>query len=72
GVVGMVLGVRGKMSRASVMISVGLLLFGISHFVSRHWYGFLNDGGALIVLFGIGMSISLMFRQRRQQKPPRD
>ena len=31
-----------------------------------------NDGGALIVLFGIGMSISLMFRQRRQQKPPRD
>jgi CHASE2 domain-containing sensor protein len=66
GIAGIVLGMMGKMSRASVIISVGLLLFGISHFLSKHLYGFVNDAGALVVLFGIGMSISFMFRHRKQ------
>lgn len=71
GIAGIVLGSIGKMSRASVIISVGLIMFGVSHMVSHRLLGIFNDGGALIVLFGIGMSISLMRRQRRGPKPPR-
>ena len=71
GVAGIVLGGLGKMSRASVIISVGLIMFGLSHMVPHRLLGLMNDGGALIVLFGIGMSISLMRRQRKGPKSPR-
>jgi hypothetical protein len=67
GVIGVGLGFAGKMARSSVVIAIGLLGMGLGRILTVAWHAILGDIGALIVLFGIGMSIALYLRQRRSK-----
>ncbi len=67
GAVGLVLGVIGKSNRSSVVISIGLLVMGVSHLVAKNYQGTISDVGGLILLFGLGMMIAFA-RQNRAKK----
>ena len=67
GAAGLVLGVIGKSNRSSVVISIGLIVMGVSHLVAKNYQATLSDVGGLILLFGLGMMIALA-RQNRAKK----
>ncbi len=65
GVIGIGLGVAGKMARSSMVIALGLVGIGLGHILTVSWHKAVGNIGALVVLFGIGMAIALYMRQRR-------
>ncbi len=67
GIVGIGLGVAGKMARPSMVIAVGLIFMGIANMVARGWARFLGDAGALMILLGLGMSIAMAIHQWRRK-----
>ncbi len=67
GAIGIGLGVAGKLARSSVVIAVGLVLLGLERILTVSWHVAVGDAGALLILFGLGMSIALLLKQRRRK-----
>lgn len=67
GAVGLILGMLRKINRSSSVISLGLVVVGVSNMAHGRVAGVLTDIGGLILLFGLGMSISAFRRARKDR-----
>jgi len=66
GGVGLGLGIARLTNRSSAVIALGLIIVGVAHMVPKHIDPMLSDVGGLILLFGLGMTLSAL---RRRKKP---
>lgn len=66
GIAGIAIAFTGRVNRASLLIAIGIGLFGLSHLGVQRWNGWAGDIGALFVLFGLGMSLSSLRRGRKK------
>lgn len=66
GAVGLGLGIARLTNRSSGVIAIGLMVVGVAHFFSKHSQATVSDIGGLILLFGLGMTLSAM---RKRKKP---
>ncbi|AEJ40980.1 hypothetical protein TPY_2820 [Sulfobacillus acidophilus TPY] len=67
GVLGLIAAATGRSHRSTGVIALGLGLMGVSRLLpSGRWHGSLLDLGGVLILFGLGMMLSVWRRQRRQ------
>ncbi len=64
GAAGIVLGLLGRMNRASMLIAAGLLVIGVSRLIPNIQRLYLPEIGGLIIVLGIGMTMGMLRRGR--------
>ncbi len=68
GVAGIVMGMLRLTNRNSAVISLGLVIMGVGNLLHGHLTTFFVDAGGLVLLFGLGMTLSAF----RRKKPKKD
>lgn len=64
GVAGMAAGIFRRVKKSSSVIALGLLLVGLAHLGSGSVRGPLTDVGGMVLIFGVGMTLSELWRSR--------
>lgn len=66
GVAGMAAGIFRRVKKSSSVIALGLLLVGLAHLSSGSLRGPLIDVGGMVLIFGVGMTLSGLWRLRKR------
>ncbi len=66
GAAGLALGLTGRMNRGPTIVAVGLIVMGGSHVVPMAHPLLLTDIGGVVVLLGLGMTLAMARRRRKQ------
>lgn len=66
GIVGISLGMARKTNRSSMVIALGLMAMGVAHLAAGRTRVYVTDAGAVVLLFGLGMTLSGLRRAKKK------